>query len=170
MPTHRPARFVACLLAALLPLAATTAPAVKIVPADLDAFVKTLPAPGRDRVFLALPPELEARLAIDPAVVRAIDPGVACDPDSKSLNTSEADLGHVAHVQTTCTPDGHGNSLLTMPDGNVFVTICGPATGVRVTATLDVTVGDKSLHASTQPPTPARAPARDCTGWTKLPH
>jgi hypothetical protein len=31
-------------------------------------------------------------------------------------------------------------------------------------------VGDKSLHASTQPTTPARGPAHDCTGWTKLPH
>lgn len=170
MPTQRSARLLASLLAALLPFAAWAAPTAKAAPADLDAFVKTLPAPGHDRVFLALPADLEARLAIDPAVVRAIDPGVACDPESKSLNMSEASLGLVAHVQTTCTPDGHSNSLLTLPDGNAFVTICGPATGLRVTATVDVTVGDKSLHASTQAPAPARAPAHDCTGWTKLPH
>jgi hypothetical protein len=169
MPTQRLVRLLACLFVALAPVAASTAPAAKAPPADLDAFVKTLPPPGRDRVFLALPAELETRLAIDPAVVRAVDPGVACDPASKSLNMAEASLGLVAHVQTTCTPDGLSNSLLTLPDGNAFVTICGPATGLRVTATVDVTVGDKSLHASTQSPTPAREPAHDCTGWTKLP-
>ena len=161
---------LACLLAALAPVVASTAPTAKAPPADLEAFVKTLPAPGHDRVFLALPADLETRLAIDPAIVRAVDPGVACDPASKSLNMSEASLGLVAHVQTTCTPDGHSNSLLTLPDGNAFVTICGPATGLHVTATLDVTVGDKSLHASSQPPMPAREPAHDCTGWTKIPH
>lgn len=169
MSIQRPACLLACVLAALVPVVASSAPTAKAAPADIDAFVKTLPPPGRDRVFLALPAALETRLAIDPAVVRAVDPGVACNPASKSLDTSEASLGLVAHVQTTCTPDGHSNSLLTLPDGNAFVTICGPATGLRVTATVDVTVGDKSLHASTQPPTPAREPAHDCTGWTKIP-
>jgi hypothetical protein len=169
MPTQRPVRLLASLLVALVPLATPAAP-TKAAPADIEAFVKTLPAPGHDRVFLALPADLETRLAIDPAVVRAVDPGVACDPDSKTLNMSEASLGLVAHVQTTCTPDGHSNSLLTLPDGNVFATICGPATGLRVSATVDVAVGDKSLHASTRSPAPARAPAHDCTGWTKLPH
>lgn len=170
MPSRRPARLLASLLAGLLPLATGAAPSAKAAPADLEAFVKTLPAPGHDRAFLALPADLETRLAIDPAIVRAVDPGMACDPGSKTLNMSEASLGLVAHVQTTCTPDGHGNSLLTLPDGSAFVTICGPATGLHASATVDVTVGGKSLHASTRPPAPARAPAHDCTGWTKLPH
>ena len=169
MSIQRPVRLLACVVAALCSAAASAAPTAKAAPADLDAFVKTLPAPGRDRVFLALPSALETRLAIDPAVVRAIDPGVACDPASSTLNMSEATLGLAAHVQTTCTPNGLSNSLMTLPDGAAFVTICGPGTGVRVNAHVDVTVGDKSLHASTQSPTPAREPAHDCTGWTKLP-
>ena len=167
MPARLPARLLAAALALACGGQASSAPAPKPAPADLAAFEKALPTPGHDRVFLALASDLEARLAIDPAVVRAVDPGVACDPDSYSLSMSEGNLGQAGHVQTTCSPDHHSQSLLTLADGSAWVTVCGA--GARVNAWLDVQVGDKSVHASTQPPSAKHEPARDCSGWTKIP-
>jgi hypothetical protein len=148
--------------------AASSAPAPKPVPADLAAFEKSLPTPGHDRVFLALPPDLEARLAIDPAVVRAVDPGVACDPASSALSMSEGNVGLAGHVETTCRPDHHNMSLLTLADGSAWMTVCGGSTGLRVTAWLDVQLGDTSTHASTPQPAVKHEPAHDCSGWTKV--
>jgi hypothetical protein len=167
-------RFPVRLLAAALALAcsgqASTAPVPpRPAPADLAAFEKSLPAPGRDRVFLALPADLEARLNIDPAVVRAVDPGVACDPGAQALSMSEANLGTAGHVETRCTPDHRSQSLLTLADGSTWITVCGAALGAHVTASIDVQVGDKSLHASTDPAATKPAPAHDCSGWTKIP-
>lgn len=151
MPAPSPARILAAALALACCGAARPGPAPKPAPADLAAFVKALPAPGHDRVFLALPPDLETRLAIDPAVVRAVDPGVACDPDTFSLSMSEGNLGVAGHVQTTCSPDHHSQSLLKLADGSAWVTVCGPGTAQAAT------------------PAPAKhQPAHDCSGWTKL--
>jgi len=164
-----PARFPVALALACCAAAQAGPPAAKPAPADLAAFEKSLPTPGRDRVFLALPAELESRLAIDPAVVRAVDPGVACDPDAYALSMSEGNLGLAGHVQTTCSPDHHSQSLLRLADGSAWVTVCGTATSGRASAWADVTVGDRTVHAST--PAPARhVPAHDCSGWTKLAH
>ena len=169
-----PARILVRVLAAVLALAtgipARTAPLPKPAPSDLAALEKSLPEPGHDRVFLALPGELEGRLGIDPAVVRAVDPGVACDPDAHALSMSEGDLGTAGHVQTSCTPDRRSQSLLTLADGSAWITVCGAALGAHVTASIDVQVGDKSLHASTEPPAAKPAPAHDCSGWRKIPH
>jgi hypothetical protein len=165
-----PARLLAPLCAAIVLASggpAWSGPAAKPAPADLLAFKQSLPAPGHDRVFLALAPELETRLSIDPAVVRAIDPGVACDPSSSALSMSEGDLGLAGHVQTTCSPNHRSQSLLTLSDGSTWLTVCG-GTGARVKAWLDVQVGDKSLHASSEPATPRPEPAHDCSGWTKV--
>ena len=160
-----PAPFLAALLCAAA-LSAAAAP--KPAPADLDAFAKALPAPGHDRVFLALPADLRARLGIDPAALRAIDPGVACDRSATIPAMAEATLGPAAHVELVCTPDGRGTATLSLSDGSRYVTTCGRR-GVHVDAHLDVTVGDQSLHASTTAPPSARRPAHDCSGWTKLP-
>jgi len=169
MNARRPARLLALGLA-LACTGASAAPANKQpAAADLAAFEKSLPAPGRDRVFLALPADLVARLAIDPAVVRAVDPGVACDPDAYSLSMSEGDLGLAGHVQTTCSPDHHSQSLLKLVDGSVYVTACGAAVSTRVTAWADITVGDRSAHASASNGPARHEPAHDCTGWTKIP-
>lgn len=166
-----PVRLIAPLCAALALAsggAAWSGPAAKPAPADLAAFERSLPGPGRDRVFMALSPELESRLAIDPGVVRAVDPGVACDPASAALSMSEGDLGLAGHVQTTCSPNHHSQSLLTLSDGSAWMTVCG-GTGARVKAWLDVQVGDKSVHASTPPAAAKPEPAHDCSGWTKIP-
>jgi len=168
MPALSSARFLAAALVLASCGVARAAPAPKPAPADLAAFEKALPTPGRDRVFLALPPDLETRLAIDPAVVRAVDPGVACDPDAFSLSMSEGNLGLAGHVQTTCSPDHHSQSLLKLADGSAWVTVCGAATGMQAKAWLDVQVGDQSVHASTQAPPAKHQPARDCSGWTKI--
>jgi len=171
MNARRPARLLALGLALACTGACAGPVARQPAPADLAAFEKSLPAPGRDRVFLALPVDLVTRLAIDPAVMRAVDPGVACDPDAFSLSMSEGDLGLAGHVQTTCSPDHHSQSLLKLADGNVYVTVCGAAMTTRVTAWADISVGDKSAHASAQSRSAARhEPAHDCTGWTKIPH
>lgn len=168
MPARLSARFAAALALACCAAAQAGPPVATPAPADLAAFEKLLPPPGRDRVFLALPADLEARLAIDPAVVRAVDPGVACDPDAFALSMSEGKLGLAGHVQTTCSPDHHSQSLLKLADGSAWVTACGSATGVQVSAWADVKVGDQAVHASTQAPG-RHVPARDCSGWTKLP-
>lgn len=168
MPAPSSARFLAATLALACCGVAWPGPTPKPEPADLAAFEQALPTPGRDRVFLALPPDLETRLAIDPAVVRAVDPGVACDPDAFSLSMSEGNLGLAGHVQTTCSPDHHSQSLLKLADGSAWVTVCGAATGMQAKAWLDVQVGDRSVHASTQAPSTKHQPARNCSGWTKI--
>lgn len=168
MPAPLPARYLAVALALGCCGGARSAPAAKPAPADLAAFEKALPAPGRDRVFLALPPDLQTRLAIDPAIVRAVDPGVACDPGAYSLSMSEGNLGLAGHVQTTCSPDHHSQSLLKLADGSAWITVCGAATGTQAKAWLDVQVGDQSVHASAQAPSTKHQPARDCSGWTKI--
>lgn len=172
MPASFPARLLAAAFALTSCGLASSAPAPKPAPApaDLADLEKSLPTPGHDRVFLALAPDLETRLSIDPAVVRAVDPGVACDPASYSLSMSEGNLGLAGHVQTTCSPDHHSQSLLTLADGSAWVTVCGAAMGVRVTAWLDVQAGDKSVHASTLPAANKHEPAHDCSGWTKVAH
>jgi hypothetical protein len=151
MPAPLPARFLAAALALACCGSARPGPAPKPAPADLAAFEKALPTPGHDRVFLALPPDLETRLSIDPAVVRAVDPGIACDPDAFSLSMSEGNLGVAGHVQTTCSPDHHSQSLLKLADGSAWVTVCGPATAQAAT-----------------PASAKHQPAHDCSGWTKL--
>jgi hypothetical protein len=168
MRPSRPATRLAA-FAALLALraAAAAAPASPPTPADLDAFVKALPSPGHDRAFLALPAPLVARLGIDPAALHDIDPGVACDPGAQGVNAFEAALGRVAHVDTSCTPDGRAQGLLQLADGSTFITVCGAA-GLHVEAHLDVQVGDHALHASTRPAA-THEPAHDCSGWTRLP-
>jgi len=168
MPARSPVRFLAAALALACCGVARPGPAPKPAPADIAAFEKALPTPGRDRVFLELAPDLEARLAIDPAVVRAVDPGVACDPDAFSLSMSEGNLGLAGHVQTTCSPDHHSQSLLKLADGSAWITVCGAATGTQAKAWLDVQVGDRSLHASAQAPAAKLRPAHDCSGWTKV--
>ena len=169
MPARFPARFLAAALALACCDFARPGPAPKPAPADLADFEKSLPTPGRDRVFLALAPELETRLAIDPAVVRAVDPGIACDPDAFSLSMSEGRLGLAGHVQTTCSPDHHSQSLLKLADGSAWITVCGAATGTQVSAWANVTMGDKTARASTQAPA-KHEPAHDCSGWTKVSH
>lgn len=151
MTVRRPARLLAAAAAIACCAAAPAGPAPKPAPADLAAFENALPSPGRDRVFLALPADLEARLAIDPAVVRAVDPGVACDPDAYALSMSEGNLGLAGHVQTTCSPDHHSHSLLTLADGSAWVTVCGAA------------AAPAAATASAR-----HQPAHDCSGWTKL--
>jgi len=153
MITRRPARLLAATLAIACGVAAPAGPGPKPAPADLAAFENALPPPGRDRVFLALPADLEQRLAIDPAVVRAVDPGVACDPDAYALSMSEGNLGLAGHVQTTCSPDHHSQSLLKLADGSAWVTVCG-------TATRPAPASVSARHR----------PAHDCSGWTKLAH
>jgi hypothetical protein len=171
MSARLAARFLAIVLALACCGHASAAPVPpKPTAADLAAFEKALPTPGHDRVFLALPADLEARLGIDPAVVRALDPGVACDPASSSLSMAEGDLGTAGHVQISCTPDHRSHSLLTLADGSTWLTVCGAALGTHVTAWVDVQAGDKSVHASTEPPAAKHAPAQDCSGWTKIPH
>lgn len=167
MPARLPARFLAACALACCGVA-QSGPAAKPAPADLAAFVEALPTPGHDRVFLALAPDLETRLAIDPAVVRAVDPGVACAPDAYSLSMSEGNLGVAGHVQTTCSPDHHSQSLLKLADGSAWITVCGAATGTQAKAWLDVQVGDRSVHASTTSPPRKLQPAHDCSGWTKV--
>jgi len=168
MPARPPVRILVAAFALACCGAARSAPATKPAPADLAALEKALPTPGRDRVFLALAPDLEARLAIDPAVVRAVDPGIACDPGAVSLSMSEGDLGIAGHVQTTCSPDHHSQSLLKLADGSAWVTVCGAATGTQAKAWLDLQVGDRSVHASAQTPSTKLQPAHDCSGWTKV--
>ena len=159
-----PTRHAAPLLFLFLALPSWAAPAA---PADLEAFVRALPATGaNDRVFLDLPPELQARLGIDPAALRRIDPGLACDPGAATRATPEATLGRAGHVQTACMPGGYGVGVLTLPDGRTWSTTCGES-GLRVRAWADVTVGEHSLHASTESPAPTRVPTHACTGWTK---
>lgn len=159
MPARLPARFLAAVLALACGGPASSAPAPKPAPADLASFEQRLPAPGRERVFLALPADLESRLGIDPAVVRAVDPGIACDPDAYSLSMSEADLGAAGHVQTTCSPDHHSQSLLKLADGSTWVTVCGAETVAQA--------GDRSSHAGAVAPG-KHQPAHDCSGWTKI--
>ncbi len=168
MSASLPARLLAASLALASCGVARPGPAPQPAPADLAAFEKALPTPGHDRVFLAVPPDLETRLAIDPAVVRAVDPGIACDPDAFSLSMSEGKLGLAGHVQTTCSPDHHSQSLLKLADGSAWATVCGAATGTQAKAWLDVQVGDRSVHASTQAPSTKHLPAHDCSGWTKI--
>lgn len=169
MPARLPVRCAAALALACCTAVRAGPPVARPAPADLEAFEKSLPAPGRDRVFLALPAELETRLAIDPAVVRAVDPGVACDPDAYGLSMSEGNLGLAGHVQTTCSPDHHSQSLLKLADGSAWVTVCGAATGTQASAWADITVGNRTAHASTQAPA-RHMPAHDCSGWTRLAH
>lgn len=151
MPARFPARFLAAALALACCDCARPGPAPKPAPADLAEFENALPTPGRARVFLALAPELETRLGIDPAVVRAVDPGVACDPALYSLSMSEGNLGTAGHIQTTCSPDHHSQSLLKLADGSAWVTVCGATATQAATA-----------------PSLKHQPAHDCSGWTKL--
>ena len=171
--THpRPLRFLTSTLAALCACASSTvlaAPEAQATPADLGVFVRTLPATGaHDRVFLAPAPDLQARLGIGPAVLRSVDPGIACDPGSKSPDASTTTLGRVGSMLTICTPGGASMSVLTLADGSSYSTNCGP-TGPQVHGSIDVTVGDHSMHASTDAPASARAPTHSCTGWVKQP-
>jgi len=167
MPARLPVRCAAALALACCTAVQAGPPVARPAPADLEAFEKSLPAPGRERVFLALPAELESRLAIDPAVVRAVDPGVACDPQAYGSSMSEGNLGLAGHVQTTCSPNHPSQSLLKLADGSAWVTVCGAATGVQASALADVTVGTRTAHASTQAPV-RHGPAHDCSGWTKV--
>ena len=171
--THRhPVRFLASTPAALCACASSAvlaAPAAQATPADLGAFVKTLPTTGaHDRVFLTPVPDLQARLGIAPAVLRSVDPGIACDPGSKAPDASTATLGRVGTVLTVCTPGGASMSVLTLTDGSSYSTTCGAA-GPQVHASIDVTVGEHSMRASTDAPASARAPTHSCTGWAKQP-
>jgi len=169
MPTRHSAPLLVLALSTLWLSAASATPAAKAAPADLAAFVKTLPATGaHDRAFLAPSPELQSRLGIDPAVLRTIDPGLACDPDAKTPNMPAATLGRAGTVQTICTPGGTSMGVLVMADGTTYYTTCGESGG-RVHAWADITVGEHSMHASTQSPAPAHAPTHACTGWAKQP-
>jgi len=156
-------------LTVALPCSIASMAATKASPADVDAFVKALPVPGsHDRPFLAVPPALLTRLSIDPATLRAVDPGVACDPDSKAISVLQAELGPIGHLQTLCTPDGRSHGTIALQGGASYVTTCGDGASVRLTTNLDVKAGDHSWHASTDSMPPARALALSCTGWTKV--
>ncbi len=147
------------------PAAATTA---KASPADLDDFVRALPARGsHDVVFMAPPAALMARLGVDAATLRKADPGIACDPAGKTPVLVQSTLGRVGQLQTVCLPNGTSQGLLTLDAGDTFITTCGHA-GWQATVSIDATVGDTHLHASTDP-APARAPTHACNGWTKVP-
>ena len=138
-------------------------------PADVDAFVHALPPTGgTDRVFLAPSPALQAKLGLDAATLRQADPGVACDPAAKAPVMMQAALGRVGQLSTLCLPNGTSMGTLTLDDGATWITHCGHA-GVRLTATADVTVGDKHTHFSTEPDVPARAPTHACSGWVRQP-
>ncbi len=153
-----------------LPCSIASFAAPKASPADVEAFVKALPAPGsHDRAFLAVPAALMARLAIAPATIHAIDPGLACDPASRTLGAFQAELGSIGQLQMLCTPDGRSHGTITLQNGASYETICGDALSATLTANLDVHVGEHSWHASTDSAPPTREPAHSCTGWVKLP-
>lgn len=138
-------------------------------PADLDAFVRALPARGgTDRVFLAPPAALQARLGLDPATLRQADPGVVCDPAAAAPVMLQSALGRVGQLNIVCLPNGTSQGILTLDDGSNYMTTCGHA-GIRVTASADLTVGDRHMHVSTEPDVPDRAPTHACSGWVKLP-
>ncbi len=155
-------------LAALTSLIAAPAVAIAKAPAaDLDAFLRALPATGgTDRVFLAPPAALQASLGIDATALRQADPGVACDPAATAPVMLQTALGKAGRVDTLCLPNGTSQGILTLDDGRRFVTNCGHA-GWRATA--DLTVGDKHTHLSTEPDAPPRAPTHACSGWSKQP-
>ena len=139
-------------------------------PDDLAVLVKTLPAPGaRDRAFLDIPASVAARLAIDPAAIRSVDPGLICKPTSQAPSMFQATLGRVGQVQTVCTPAGWSQGLLMLKDGSSYVTTCGDSRSARVTANADVTVGTHSWHGSTDSAPPVAALSHMCSGWTKVP-
>ena len=169
MHPQRTIGFIVSTLAALCACAAWATPAAKATPADLAAFVKALPATGEtDRVFLAPTPDLQARLGIDPAALRTVDPGLACDPADKTPLMVTATLGRAGSVQTLCTPGGASVSFLTLADGSSWSANCGSA-GLQLHASADLTVGEHSVHASTDSPASARAPSHACKGWVKQP-
>jgi len=167
MRTHRLTLLLIPLLAMLcLGAVLVLAPAQRAPITDLDAFVRTLPPTGsNDRAFLALEPVLGARLAIAPSVVRAIDPGFACDPSASTPNMHAATLGSVGTLQVVCGPAGRSAGVMTLRDGTTYITTCGNS--AHISASL--TVGSHSLHFSTGSSTLARELTHSCTGWTKLP-
>lgn len=163
------ARLLVLPLALSLAGVATAVAPGKAMPADLDAFVHALPAAGgTDRVFLAPPAPLQARLGLDAAMLRQADPGVVCDPAAKAPVMMESALGRVGQLNIVCLPNGTSQGILTLAEGGTWMTTCGHA-GLRLTATADVTVGDRHTHLSTEPDVPARGPTHACSGWTKLP-
>jgi hypothetical protein len=139
------------------------------VPGELVAFVKELPSPGpRNRAFLDIPLPVLTHLAIDPAAVRSVDPGLVCDPSSQAANMFQATLGHVGQVNTLCTPAGWSQGILTLTDGTSYVTTCGDSGASRVTGNIDITVGAQSWHSSAGLAPPVRALSHSCSGWTKV--
>ena len=170
MSTMRHARLL------LLPLALSIAGVAMAIapgqatPADLDAFVHALPATGgTDRVFLAPSAPLQARLGLDAATLRQVDPGLVCDPAAKAPVMMESTLGRVGQLNIVCLPHGTSQGILTLADGGTYMTTCGHA-GLRLTASADVTVGDRHMHLSTEPDVSARVPTHACGGWMKVPH
>ena len=138
---------------------------------DVDLLVKTLAAPGpRDRAFLDIPPTLLTRLAIDPAAIRSIDPGLVCDLSFKAASLFQARLGQIGQVQTVCTPAGWSQGMLTLKDGTTYVTTCGDSAAARVTANVDVTAGSESWHGAVDSARPVQALSHSCSGWTKAGH
>jgi hypothetical protein len=139
------------------------------VSADLVAFVKQLPAPGpRDRAFLDIPAPVMTRLAIDPAAIRSVDPGLVCEPTSQAANMFQATLGHIGQVNTVCTQAGWSQGILTLVDGTSYMTTCGDPKAPVVTGSADITIGTHSWHgsASSQPST--HTLAHSCSGWAKV--
>ncbi len=154
----------------VLPWSIGSFAAPKAAPADVDAFVKALPAPGaHDRAFLAVPAALLARLAIAPAALSAIDPGHACASSSGSVTLSQAALGTLGHIEMLCTPDGHGQATIRLENGVSYMTTCGDRASFRLTANLDVHAGDRAWHGSADTAAPASELSHSCTGWTKVP-
>jgi hypothetical protein len=140
---------------------------IKKAPAnDMDAFVKALPPPGaNDRVFLALDPALEARLAIAPSVVRAIDPGIACDPSAATPGRPAATLGRAGSVRVICMLNGRSEGVMTLRDGTTYLTICGNA----LQASASLTIGNQTLNFFTESPKTSGELTHSCSGWTKVP-
>ena len=153
----------------LAPAAHAQAPAGATAP-DEQAFVKALPAPGaHDRAFLDIPPPLLAKLSIDPASLRSVDPGLVCKTSDKTPMPSQATLGRVGQIETVCTPAGWSQAILTLKSGAVYMTTCGEGGSGRVTANADVTVGSQSWHGSLDSAPPAARLSHMCTGWAKMP-
>lgn len=169
MPMIRQARLLVLPLALSIAGVATAVAPAKATSADLDAFVHALPATGgTDRVFLAPPVALQARLGLDAATLRQVDPGVACDPAAVAAAMLQVELGRVGQLNLVCMPNGTSQGILMLAGGGTYITTCGHA-GVRLVVSADVTVGDRHAHLSTEPDVPAREPTHACSGWMKQP-
>jgi hypothetical protein len=139
-------------------------------PSDVEAFVKALPSPGpRNRPFLEVPAALLAHLSIDATALRGIDPGVVCDPNSRTPSLSTLALGAIGEVQTLCTPAGWSQGMLVLKSGTNYVTTCGDPASPRLTVSADVSAGAQNWHGAIDSAPSTRALSHTCSGWAKVP-